>query len=56
MSAAAPKAHRRSADPDSKQPRELRGEPASQFGRAVFRQRQMAPLRGRSSYKLPCGP
>ena len=56
MSAAAPKAHRRSADPDSKQPRGSRGEPTDQFGKAVFRQRQMEPLRGRSSYQLPCGP
>lgn len=56
MSAAAPNAHRQSPDPDSTQPRGTRGESTEQFGRAAFRQRQIEPLRGRSSYKLPCGP
>ncbi len=56
MSAAAPSAHRRSPEPDSMQPRGERGESNERFGRSAFRQRQIEPLRGRSSYKLPCEP
>ncbi len=56
MSAAAPKAHRQSPDPDSTQPRVLRGESTGQSGRAAYRQGQIAPLRGRGSHKLPCEP
>ena len=56
MSAAAPSAHRQTPDPDSMRPRVSRGEFAEQFGRAAFRQRQLEPLRGRSSHKLPCEP
>ncbi len=56
MSAAAPKAHRKSPDPDSTQPRMLRGESTGQSGRAAYRQRQIEPLRGRGSHQLPCEP
>ena len=42
MSAAAPKAHRQSPDPDSTQPREMRGESTEQLGRAAYRQRQLS--------------
>ena len=56
MSAAAPSAHRQSPDPDSTQPRGMRGESTEHLGRSAFRQRQIEPLRGRSSYKLPCEP
>ena len=56
MSAAAPTAHRQSPDPDSTQPRIVRGESTEQFGRAAYRQRQIKPLRGRGSHKLPCEP
>ena len=56
MSAAAPDAHRQSPDPDSMDPRMARGELTEQFGRAAYRQRQIASLRGRGSHKLPCEP
>ena len=56
MSAAAPTAHRQSPDPDSMQPRIARGESTEQFGRAAYRQRQIAPLRGRGGHQLPCEP
>jgi hypothetical protein len=56
MSAAAPDAHRQSPDPDSTLPHTAWGESAEKFGRAAYRQRQIAPLRGRGCHELPCEP